>query len=200
MVVPFPSATGPERSAVLQRTAVTWFIALVALAVHFLPGAVDMLEFDRQALAAGEWWRYLTGYVTHWSTNHLFWDVLMFVVLGCSTARFSGHLRCHQLQLVGTGPATFLRCPLQRAPSLPPASAGGNRANYLPPLPASAGTFAATSFSWWTGPQPISENENPRRSHRARAPWARHCRPPVSQGGPHSVDVAYRARCSTSRR
>ncbi|MHB8861574.1 MAG: rhombosortase [Pirellulaceae bacterium] len=67
----------------LQRTAVTWFIALVALAVHVLPGAVDMLQFDRQALAAGEWWRYLTGYVAHWSTDHLFWDVLMFIVLGC---------------------------------------------------------------------------------------------------------------------
>ena len=38
---------------------------------------------DRQAIQAGQAWRLLTGYLAHWSLDHLFWDVLMFVVLGC---------------------------------------------------------------------------------------------------------------------
>jgi rhomboid family GlyGly-CTERM serine protease len=42
----------------------------------------QMLQFDRAAIAAGEWWRILTGHLVHWNANHFIWDALMFVVLG----------------------------------------------------------------------------------------------------------------------
>ena len=64
-------------------TAVTWLVALFAATVYVVPGAADLLQYDRQAMAGGQWWRYFTGYVTHWNAEHLFWDVLMFVVVGC---------------------------------------------------------------------------------------------------------------------
>ena len=40
------------------------------------------LEYDRAALAAGEIWRLLSSHWTHYSVDHLFWDVLAFACLG----------------------------------------------------------------------------------------------------------------------
>ncbi|MCH8804552.1 MAG: rhombosortase [Planctomycetes bacterium] len=57
-------------------------LAIVALVVFFWPGATEGLEFDRAAIGAGELWRLLTGHWTHWSFEHLFWDVIVLVVLG----------------------------------------------------------------------------------------------------------------------
>ena len=58
--------------------------ALTALAVAFwaIPGAATTLQYDRTALAAGELWRAVTGHWTHWSTDHLTWDLLVFAVFG----------------------------------------------------------------------------------------------------------------------
>ena len=56
----------------------------VALLIASLPGADTALVFDRGALAAGEWWRLLTGHWVHWSANHLAWDVGTFVALGAA--------------------------------------------------------------------------------------------------------------------
>ncbi len=66
----------------LRSTSLTWLIALVAVTVQFWPGAAEVLQFDRLSITRGQWWRVFTAHVTHWSTDHLFWDVLMFVVLG----------------------------------------------------------------------------------------------------------------------
>ncbi len=68
--------------AELRRSATTWCVALIAIAVYLVPGAADLLQYNRQAMAEGQWWRHLTGYVTHWNAEHLFWDVLVFIVLG----------------------------------------------------------------------------------------------------------------------
>jgi rhomboid family GlyGly-CTERM serine protease len=40
------------------------------------------LQYDRPLIAAGELWRLLSGHWTHVSGDHLFWDVLLFIVLG----------------------------------------------------------------------------------------------------------------------
>ena len=61
---------------------VTLILAAIALAIHVLPGAATWLQFDRVAIASGECWRLFSGHLTHWNTDHLFWDLLMFVVLG----------------------------------------------------------------------------------------------------------------------
>jgi len=55
-----------------------------ALLIASLPGAEAALVFDRGALAAGQWWRLLTGHWVHWSANHLVWDVATFVALGAA--------------------------------------------------------------------------------------------------------------------
>lgn len=46
------------------------------------------LQFERSALALGEWWRIVTGHLTHFDANHLAWDVGALLVLGtlCETA------------------------------------------------------------------------------------------------------------------
>ena len=57
-------------------------VALMAVTVHLVPGSAQWLQYDRQAVLAGAWWRCLTGHLVHWNTEHLVWDLLMFVVLG----------------------------------------------------------------------------------------------------------------------
>ena len=67
----------------LRSTAVTWFVAVAVVAIHFVPGLPAWFESDRNAIFTGQLWRLVTGYLTHWSLDHLGWDLLMFVVLGC---------------------------------------------------------------------------------------------------------------------
>lgn len=66
----------------LRGSIVTLALALFALLVLLIPGWAEGLQFDSQAIAGGQSWRLLTGNLTHWNTDHAFWDVLMFVVLG----------------------------------------------------------------------------------------------------------------------
>lgn len=57
-------------------------LATIALVIAALPCLGTWLQYDRLAIAAGECWRLWSGHWTHVSGEHLFWDVLMFVVLG----------------------------------------------------------------------------------------------------------------------
>jgi len=57
-------------------------LALLAAAVSLTPGLAEWLQYDRVAIAAGEWWRLMTSHFVHWSGEHFFWDVLAFGVLG----------------------------------------------------------------------------------------------------------------------
>ena len=45
-------------------------------------GAGAVLQYDRGALATGQWWRAATGHLAHWSADHLFWDAATFAALG----------------------------------------------------------------------------------------------------------------------
>ncbi len=66
------------------------FLAAAAVVVHVLPSAAStQLQYDRQAIAAGELWRVLSGHWTHVSGDHLVWSVLTFVVLGTLCERSS---------------------------------------------------------------------------------------------------------------
>ncbi len=72
-------------SGALRRVAgarLTIVSSLIALAVSLWPTAMTWLEFDRVAVAAGQWWRLLSGHLTHWNGEHLLWDVGAFVLLG----------------------------------------------------------------------------------------------------------------------
>jgi len=50
-----------------------WTLGLVftAILAWGTPGATDLFIYDRAALARGEWWRLLTGHLTHFSGTHL---------------------------------------------------------------------------------------------------------------------------------
>lgn len=61
---------------------ITLAIAGAALLIHVVPCGASLLEFDRVALPAGEFWRLVTCHSTHWSFDHLAWDVLTFIGLG----------------------------------------------------------------------------------------------------------------------
>lgn len=58
----------------------TLALAVVVVAVHAVPGAPELLALDRGAPA--ELWRWLTGHLTHFSWDHLAWDLGVAVVLG----------------------------------------------------------------------------------------------------------------------
>jgi rhomboid family GlyGly-CTERM serine protease len=60
----------------------TGLLGLLAGAVFVLPGATELLAWDRAAIGAGEWWRVISGHWVHWSGGHLAWDVGAFVLLG----------------------------------------------------------------------------------------------------------------------
>jgi rhomboid family GlyGly-CTERM serine protease len=57
-------------------------LAAAAVLIALLPAGAARLQYDRLAIAAGEIWRLGTGHWTHVAGDHLFWDVLAFVVLG----------------------------------------------------------------------------------------------------------------------
>lgn len=65
------------RGSALRR--VPWITLAVAFATLLMPAA---LEYDRAAILRGEVWRLATGHLTHWSPDHLLWDVLAFLALG----------------------------------------------------------------------------------------------------------------------
>lgn len=65
----------------LARLPVTLAIGGVALVIALLPSAAELLQFDRSAIAGGEFWRLATCHVTHWNLEHFQWDWLIFLVL-----------------------------------------------------------------------------------------------------------------------
>ena len=67
----------------------TLALAAATIAVPLLPGAADWLQYDRAALCRGELWRLFTAHLAHFGTNHLLWDLAVFLVLGCATERQS---------------------------------------------------------------------------------------------------------------
>jgi len=61
---------------------VTLAIGGLAALLYCLPGARELLQYDRAALGAGEWWRVLTNHLVHRNFEHVFWDTAPFVVMG----------------------------------------------------------------------------------------------------------------------
>ena len=60
---------------------VTLLLGCIVLIINRLPPVAAWLQFDRSAILHGELWRIVTGHLTHWSSSHLFWDILVFLVL-----------------------------------------------------------------------------------------------------------------------
>ncbi|GMU24687.1 MAG: hypothetical protein AMXMBFR13_47600 [Phycisphaerae bacterium] len=57
--------------------------------IWFSPAATAALQYERTGLAAGELWRIVSCHLTHFSLEHLFWDVIMFAAVGALCERRS---------------------------------------------------------------------------------------------------------------
>ena len=64
-------------------------VGISALIFFILNNAGTSLQYDRAAIAAGEFWRIITGHWTHWSFDHLLWCAITFVALGAICERLN---------------------------------------------------------------------------------------------------------------
>ncbi|WP_068141380.1 rhombosortase [Roseimaritima ulvae] len=71
----------------LKRYPITIATAAFALLAFASPTLTAWLQLDFAAVADGQWWRIITGHMTHFGGHHLFWDLLMFVVLSAACER-----------------------------------------------------------------------------------------------------------------
>ncbi len=72
----------PRRNRHLPPIHLTAALCAVLGLVFLWPAATAWLEFDRQAVASGQWWRLLSAQLAHWNAEHLFWDAIVFAALG----------------------------------------------------------------------------------------------------------------------
>jgi len=64
-------------------------LSLAAVFVFACPSLAAPLQYDRAAIAVGEFWRLFSGHWVHYGFDHLFWDVLAFAGLGLACERRS---------------------------------------------------------------------------------------------------------------
>ncbi len=64
-------------------------LSAIAVAIYFTPYAAEVLQWDRDLIGAGEFWRIFTGHWTHFTGSHLLWDVAVFLVLSIACCRRS---------------------------------------------------------------------------------------------------------------
>lgn len=65
-----------------SRCSISIVLSFVTAVIALIPGLAGPLQFDRAGVAAGEWWRIVTGHFVHWNSDHVFWDLLVFASLG----------------------------------------------------------------------------------------------------------------------
>jgi len=64
-----------------HRGAVVALISLAASLVFLSPGVTATLQLERERLLAGELWRLVTCHMTHWTGEHLAFDLFAFALL-----------------------------------------------------------------------------------------------------------------------
>lgn len=68
----------------LQTYRLTILLSLFAIVAWTSPLLSQWMELNYLLVADGQWWRLWTGHLTHYDGSHLFWDLLMFAVLGAA--------------------------------------------------------------------------------------------------------------------
>lgn len=76
-----------QGSGWLRQIPVTLLVSVIALAAFAFPGLTAGLQLDFASVDSGQWWRLLSGHLTHFGGGHLFWDLLMFAVLSAACER-----------------------------------------------------------------------------------------------------------------
>ncbi len=99
--------------ALLKSLPVTTAMIACALLAHLLPSGNAWLELDFAAVGEGQWWRLWTGHLTHFGGEHLFWDLLMFGILGaaCENQQPRRFLLAMPLLIAGISATIWLTCP-----------------------------------------------------------------------------------------
>jgi rhomboid family GlyGly-CTERM serine protease len=69
-------------SSMKRLPFLTFLAAGLALAIHASPAATAALQFEREALFHGEFWRMFSGHLTHFGVDHLRWDVIALLAFG----------------------------------------------------------------------------------------------------------------------
>lgn len=62
--------------------AVSLMVSACVVALFALPGMAGVCEWQRSAVLSGEWWRFLSGHLTHTSGVNLAWNLAAFLGLG----------------------------------------------------------------------------------------------------------------------
>jgi rhomboid family GlyGly-CTERM serine protease len=63
------------------RYPLTLTITCFAILTALSPQLTHHFQLDFDLVREGQWWRLITGHFTHHGFSHLFWDLIMFVVL-----------------------------------------------------------------------------------------------------------------------
>lgn len=71
-------------ASLIRTYPVTMTISILALLSLASPGLTQWFQTDFGLIRDGQWWRAISGHWTHFDTSHLFWDLLMFVVLSAA--------------------------------------------------------------------------------------------------------------------
>ncbi|MFK7821287.1 MAG: rhombosortase [Planctomycetaceae bacterium] len=74
-------------SRFMRTIPVTASLTIAAAILIAFPALSTALQWD--ITATSEWWQIVTCHLTHWSLNHLSWDLLAFAVLGAICERVS---------------------------------------------------------------------------------------------------------------
>ena len=72
----------PKSSGLNRRRPLLTLLLVGGAVVATIPGLTPWLVYDRAAIVSGEVWRMFTGHWVHFSTAHLFYDVLALAVAG----------------------------------------------------------------------------------------------------------------------
>lgn len=68
----------------------TLVIAILCLIAWLLPEASVVFVYERQAVMGGELWRVLTAQFVHFSTSHLWYNLVVFAMAGALVERIKG--------------------------------------------------------------------------------------------------------------
>lgn len=81
---------------------ITLFCTFVTIAIWLSPAATTFLQYDGEAIGTGQVWRLFTCQFTHFSFDHLLWDVAAFALLGglCEIRNHSRFSHCLTISLV----------------------------------------------------------------------------------------------------
>jgi rhomboid family GlyGly-CTERM serine protease len=83
------AATGRKLRRAGALAAFPLLAVFTACSLFMLPRVGALLQYDRQRIGDGEVWRLFSSHWTHWSAEHLFWDLAVFAVLSAWSLRIS---------------------------------------------------------------------------------------------------------------